>query len=250
MINKAALSKILFFDIETCSYYRTYDHLKEDNPRLASLWDKRCEILRKNVQYPMNAEMSVNDLYIEKAGLHPEFGRIICVSVGYIKDGEFKINSYEGDNEVEILDGVKKLFNKIDSLGWYLGGHTIKRFDIPYLGKRFAINRINPPENLHIYNKKPWETKIYDLPEIWSFGAWQEGFTGLDLMSCVLDVKSPKGEMHGSKVQDTYYNYPGGIEKIKEYCEEDVRATMDVFSKLNFEENAENVHARGSTSNM
>ena len=226
MISQSVLEKILFFDLETTGEVATLDQLDE---RKAALWHKRCDLLRS--KYPeTNAELTDEQMWEEKAGLHPEFGRIVCASYGYIKEGEMKLTSYYGEDEVDILEKSKKLISNVGSKGYSLCGHTVKRFDVPYLGKRLMMKGICPPDLLNMYNKKPWEINVIDIAEVWSFGSWQEGFVGLDTMCAVFDVESPKTDMHGSRVHDQFYK--GNIEKIKTYCENDVRATIEVFQKF------------------
>ena len=86
------------------------------------------------------------------------------------------------------------------------------------------------PAALQVWDKKPWEIPVIDTSELWSFGAWQEGFTSLDLLSAVLGLPSPKEEMQGSEVHSNFY--AGNIEKIKEYCQRDVIALLKIIIKL------------------
>jgi DNA polymerase elongation subunit (family B) len=227
MINKLILNKVLFFDLETCGQVSTLDELDE---RLANLWHKRCDLLRSKYK-DTNGDMTDEQLWQEKSGLHPEFGRICCASFGYFNEqGDLKLTSYYGEDELSILEQSKKLINKVAQQDFSLCGHTVKRFDVPYFGKRMLINGICPPSLLNLFDKKPWEMKILDIAEIFSFGAWQEGFTGLDTMCAVLDIESPKAEYHGSKVHAGFYN--GESENIKKYCEKDVKSTAEVFKKF------------------
>ena len=69
-----------------------------------------------------------------------------------------------------------------------------------------------------------------DTSEVWSFGAWQEGFTSLDLLATSIGLDSPKEEIQGSEVNS--YFWKGEIEKITKYCERDVMTTTNILLKL------------------
>ena len=54
----------------------------------------------------------------------------------------------------------------------------------------------------------------------------------LDLMCTVLNIDSPKnGDVKGGNVTTNYWE--GNHEEIKEYCEKDVKALVDIITKLN-----------------
>ena len=173
-------------------------------------------------------------------GVWREFGRIVCVSMGKIKfiDGEptAQLVSYTDNgtyDESLILKSVFDIFTKLARAGNRLAGHNIKRFDCPYLCKRGYINNIELPILLQIHDKKPWEVTTVDTSELWSFGAWQEGFTSLNLLVNVLGIPSPKDDINGSEVHGLYWsNTPDRISRISTYCEKDVIATIRVLLKL------------------
>jgi hypothetical protein len=120
--------------------------------------------------------------------------------------------------------------NKLAKSGIKLSGHNIKRFDVPFLCKRGLINGMQLPVPLQIWDKKPWEIPFVDTSELWSFGAWQEGFTSLDLLTCVLGVDSPKDDIKGDQVHEQFW--AGNIDRIAEYCQKDVLALAQIILKL------------------
>lgn len=229
MITKQHLQTTLFFDIETTGCYNTLDDLREKNHRLFDLWMKRSHQIRKGLE---NNELSGEELWISKSALYPEFSRVVCVSMGaFSQNMEIRINSFCSEDEKDILDKTNKVFENSRAKGWRLGGHTIKNFDIPSLGKRMLINSMEPSPIIQVWSKKPWETGFLDISEIFSFGAWGQSYTSLDLMSCVLGVNSPKDKMEGSMVHDEFWNRKN-LSGIQEYCEGDVRVTMECFLKM------------------
>lgn len=233
MFEPSQLEKLLFFDIETAGQKATYSELPE---KMQSLWSARSEILRGHLgeKYPDNKGKSDSELFELKAGLQAEFGRIVCISMGMIsfEDGipVGKIVSYSGEDEVEIIEKAFKAMTKAKKTGAKLCGHNIKRFDVPYLCKRAFIHKLNIPELLQVWDKKPWETSIVDTTDSWSFGAWQEGFASLDLLATVLGVESPKDDIKGDQVHQAFYS--GQIERIATYCNKDVVTLMQIALTL------------------
>jgi DNA polymerase elongation subunit (family B) len=240
MYSENELLKMVFFDLETSSEYATLEALEEANPLKAKLWRKRCEYLRS--RFTENSESSDEQLYLEKAGLTPEFSRIVCASFGRFEKSEdtelgvqFKvtIKSYSSSNEVEVLDGISTVFTKFEKYKFV--GHNIKRFDIPMICKRLLINGKSLPNTLMVQNMKPWEIPMIDTSELWSFGAWQEGFTSLELLCVSLGIDTPKDDIKGDQVSAVYWQ-DGDIGRIETYCEKDVLSCARVIAKLsNFE---------------
>jgi len=225
------LKSIVFFDVETAASHATLNDLKEDNPLLAKLWSKRCEYLR--AKFEENAEKSDSQLYLDKAALHAEFNRITCASFGRIAGNEdapsMIIKSYYGEDEKEILDGVAKVLDKFNKMN--LCGHNIKRFDVPVLGKRFLINGMTLPTTLKVYDSKPWELNFIDTSDIWSFGAWQEGFASLELIAAAIGVPTPKDDIRGEEVHGVFWDNQDYL-RIANYCAKDVKVLADILLKI------------------
>jgi hypothetical protein len=231
MISTEILHKGLYFDIETVGLYNTLEELQKENPKLATLWSKRCKWLRPHSGEEF-ADATDADLWKEKSSLHPEFGKIVCVSFGAFDDKkELVIRSFTGDEKQILLD-TNKVFGNSLQKGLRLAGHTIKNFDIPFLGKRMIINGVRPSDMINFFNKKPWEANLMDLNGIFAFGGFGQTHISLDLMCTVLGVDSPKIGMDGSKVHSEYY--AGNIEEIKKYCEMDVFSAVECFQKFSF----------------
>ena len=231
MISKSLIENSTFVDIETVGLYPTLSECKEKDPHLAELWVKRCKWLQKNIEPGESSDP--NDLWINRASLHPEFGKIICISFGVFTNelSLERMTSFYGDEEKEILEKANKIFANSRSKGFKIAGQNIKNFDIPYLGKRMLIHNITPDPIIQTWNKKPWETSFTDLAEIFSFGSWGQTFSSLDLISHVLGVPTSKDKLDGSMVHE-YYWERNGIESIKDYCESDVYCTMNCFKRI------------------
>ena len=230
MYSQSELTKAVFFDLETAAEYESLDLLLLANKKKAELWSKRCDYLRS--RFEENKYLTDEELYIEKAALTPEFARIVCATfarLSWTEDGpSLIVKSYSSDSEIEVLEGIHKVFEKFFNLKFV--GHNIKRFDVPMMCKRLLINGYSLPKGLLIHNLKPWEMPFIDTSEVWSFGAWQEGFTSLDLLATSIGLDSPKEEIQGSEVNS--YFWKGEIEKITKYCERDVMTTTNILLKL------------------
>jgi len=229
MLHQSVLEGSMFFDIETSGLYPTLEELKINDPKLAELWVKRCKWLQKQVDPGEPTDPS--DLWINRSSLHPEFGRIVCVTFGvFTPEGTEKITSFYGDDEKDILEKTNKILANSRVKGYKIAGQNIKNFDVPYMGKRMLIHGITPDSIIQTWNKKPWEMSFFDLGEIFSFGAWGQTFSSLDLISHVLGVPTSKDNMEGSQVHEYYWN--GRVEEIKNYCEQDVVCTMNCFKRI------------------
>jgi predicted PolB exonuclease-like 3'-5' exonuclease len=230
MLNES-FNRLVVFDIETVSEYESYQQLLSENPKKAELWGRRCVWLRS--RYAENAKLDDDSLYLAKAALQPEFSKIVCISIGQIKnDGaSITVKSYSGEERDILSEFIKvnaAVMSKIP--GAQYCGHNIKRFDVPFIAKRILINGLKLPQNFQVFRMKSWELPFLDTSEIWSFGAWQESYTALDLLSNVLDIPTPKDEMCGSEVGKAYYS--GNIDNIIEYCEKDVIAVCQILLRL------------------
>jgi hypothetical protein len=233
MFKKEDIYKYLYFDVETAALYSNIETLRDENPRLYELWKKR-ELYYIGA-YPALANEDPDVIYKQKAGLEPEFSRVVCVSFGSFTDtGEERFASFYGEDEYDILTKSAKVLNNAASKNWKLCGHNIKGFDVPCLGKRMIYLGINPPANIRIWDKKPWEIPYVDTSDVFAFGSWtHQKYLSLDLLSCSLGIESPKEIIDGSKVNDSFW-IDKDYEKIKTYCELDVSTVMEVMLKVCF----------------
>ncbi|MET2986551.1 3'-5' exonuclease [Aureibaculum conchae] len=224
MLNKIKLENILFLDIETVPEVATFDELS----------DLKKELFAKKTEYQRKGEISPEDFY-ERAGIWAEFGKIICISVGYFVDFEndrsFRIASFSG-GEKQILVNFKNLleihFNKSNQL---LCAHNGKEFDFPYIARRMIINNITLPPKLNLFGKKPWEVAHLDTLELWKFGDYKH-YTSLNLLTNILGIPSPKQDIDGSQVAKVFYD-ENDLERIVSYCERDTIAVAQLLLRFN-----------------
>ncbi|MDT8346157.1 MAG: 3'-5' exonuclease [Flavobacteriaceae bacterium] len=220
MMQLLNLHNILFLDIETVPERADFSELSAP---MQELFDQKTRYQRKEDQ-------TAQDFY-HKAGIWAEFGKIICISVGFLAHSEgkelFRVKSFSGD-EAQLLKDFKNLleqhFYKPEHL---LCAHNGKEFDYPYIARRMIINRITVPEKLSLFGKKPWEVAHLDTMEMWRFGDYKN-FTSLKLLTAILGIPSPKEDIDGSEVRDTFYEKKD-LERIVRYCERDVVAIAQVL---------------------
>ena len=96
------------------------------------------------------------------------------------------------------------------------------------------INQIAIPNKLNLFGKKPWEIPHLDTLELWKFGDYKH-YTSLKLLTKILGIPSPKGDIDGSQVAHVYY-VEKEIDRIVIYCEKDVIAVAQIFLRLRRED--------------
>ncbi len=221
MLNKLNIADILFIDIETVPAVASFDDLPD---RFKKLWEKKAEQLRRN-----EPDMTADQLYT-RAGIYSEFGKIICISCGFTKGKEFRIKSYYGDDERELLVEFAGLLNKYFSRERHLlCAHNGKEFDFPYLARRMLVHGIELPEILKMAGKKPWEIKHLDTMELWKFGDYKH-YTSLDLLAAIFDIPTPKDDIDGSMVGQIYWEEKD-LERIVIYCQKDTLTVAQLLRR-------------------
>ena len=214
---------ILFIDIETVPVKSSYSNL---DPVFQALWEKKSKQFRSE-------DKSAEEVY-ERAGIYAEFGKIICISAGFIKDKDpyvFRIKSFYGDDEKSILSEFSAMLSKFTkNREALLCAHNGKEFDYPYIARRMIINNLIIPEILDNAGKKPWEVKLLDTLDLWKFGDYKN-YTSLELLTSILGIPTPKDDIDGSMVAAVYYE-EHDITRIARYCEKDVLAVAQVLLRF------------------
>ena len=223
MLTNLDLHKILFLDIETVPLFESFELVPEIEQ---TYFAEKTAYQRKEDQTP--------EEFYEKAGIWAEFGKIICISVGYFtpqqNPRDFRLKSFYGE-EVDLLKEFKSLVGTYFSTPYHLlCGHNAKEFDFPYIARRMLILGIELPKPLELFNKKPWEVPHLDTLHLWRFGDYKP-YTSLKLMAHVLGIPSPKDDIDGSQVAGVYYKEKN-LDRIVQYCEKDVITVAQVILKL------------------
>jgi uncharacterized protein YprB with RNaseH-like and TPR domain len=223
MLNNIRPEDILFLDIETVPLASSFEDLA---PVSQSFWDKKSKQFR-------GADQSAGDVY-ERAGIYAEFGKVICISVGYIKEKSpfiFRLKSFFGDDEKTLLSEFSAMLTRFTkNKEALLCAHNGKEFDYPYMARRMIINNLIIPDILDNAGKKPWEIKLLDTLDLWKFGDYKS-YTSLDLLTSILGIQSPKDDIDGSMVAHVYRD-EHDLKRIALYCEKDVLAVAQVLLRF------------------
>ena len=227
-------SVLLFIDIETVSTVGEYLEL---NPAMQAFWRKKASgWIRQSDE--VNDDLYGN-LFKDKAAIFAEFGKIICISIGYntfdstTKQAAFRVKSFYGHDEKQLLTDFLNLVAKHfhDPKKHTFCGHNIKEFDIPYICRRAMIHQLHLPPTFQLNGKKPWEVNhLVDTLEEWKFGDFKH-YISLALMAELFGIPTPKDDIDGSMVGKVYWE-DKDLERMRVYCQKDVHTVARIYSKL------------------
>ena len=223
MFPKIPLSKILFLDIETVPQYATFDQMP---PLEKVYWEEKTAYQRKE-------DFSPAEFY-ERAGIWAEFGKIVCLSVGYFTTAtsprQFRLKTFSGDEKQILTDFKTLLDHYFNTPKHRLCAHNGKEFDFPYIARRMLVHNLKLPKLLALFDAKPWEVPHIDTMHLWRFGDYKH-YTSLKLMAHVLGIPSPKDDIDGSRIAHVYY-VEKKLKRIIIYCEKDVLTIAQLYLKL------------------
>ena len=223
MLHKIHLENILFLDIETVPEQEEFDQLSATKQKLFA--DKTA--------YQRKEDFTPKEFY-DRAGIWAEFGKIVCISVGFFNskgsERNFRLKSFYGEEKEILVDFKHLLEDYFFKPNHLLCAHNGKEFDFPYIARRMLIHGIALPEKLNLFGKKPWEIPHLDTLELWKFGDYKH-YTSLKLLTEILQIPSPKDDIDGSQVAQVYYQEKN-IDRIIIYCEKDVIAVAQVLLRL------------------
>lgn len=220
------VNNILFLDIETVPQYPSYRELPES---WKTLWDIKAGYLVRN------KEDETFETVYPRAGIYAEFGKIICISCGFIQgiadQKKLILKSFAGDNEQLLLHEFAEMLKKWSGTEpRFLCGHNGKEFDFPYLCRRMIINNIAIPSILNISGKKPWEVSHLDTMDLWKFGDFKS-YTSLNLLAHSLGITTPKDDIDGSMVWEVYWK-DKNLDRIITYCQKDVLTVAQILLRM------------------
>ena len=225
--NGHSIYDLLMIDIETVPQFQDHEQLPD---LWKSLWfDKISKTVPENV--------TPTESYLQKAGILAEFGKIICISTGYLilnenKELTLRVKSIYGHDEKIILQSFSDLIDKLHkhNKNFEFAGHNIREFDIPYICRRMLINQMQLPAYLHLHGAKPWDVKMVDTLQWWKFGDYKN-YVSLNLLANVLGIPTSKTDIDGSMVQHVYYKEKN-LPRIVEYCQRDVVVVANIVLRF------------------
>ncbi|MGZ4035528.1 MAG: 3'-5' exonuclease [Bacteroidia bacterium] len=218
MLENIKLRNVLFLDVETVPIAYKY---KDLDPKIKPLWDAKFR----------SQQTETPESHYKKAGVFAEFSKIICISVGFFNDETFRIKSFSGDDEKQILEDFSVLLNKhFNRKEHMLCAHNGKEFDFPFLCRRMLINGLKLPKILNISGKKPWEINHLDTMELWKFGDYKN-YTSLNLLAIIFNIPTPKDDIDGSDVARVYWEEKN-MTRIITYCQKDVLTVAQLLLRF------------------
>lgn len=227
ILKNVKLEDTIFLDIETVNIVQK---LEKGTP----LWDS-WEYKQKYSKDKTNPEndAALVKLYHDSGALYPEFAKVCCISIGKIKDNVLRVKSYYGEDENKILNDFTNAMNGIlaSNKNTVLSGFALKGFDLPFLIRRSLINGIEPASLIDFGALKPWEINILDIYEIWKGTSFNSA--SLLTVTTALGLPSPKEDIFGYEVNETYYSSDEKrLDRIARYCERDILAACNVLLKI------------------
>ncbi len=218
----------LIIDIETVSGAKNIADIKD---ALQKHWEHKASFLKLDVDEAANADVS----YFNRAGIYAEFGKIICIGIGFVnrEQKQVRIKTLANEDETKLLAEFLELINKLEKeqkTNVVFCGHNIKEFDLPYICRRLMVNGFSLPESLNLSGLKPWQINHQDTLELWRFGDYKH-YTSLDLLAQVLNVPSSKTDIDGSEVNTVFWN-DNDLDRIANYCSKDIFTTALVYLRL------------------
>ena len=216
MLDQLHLENLICIDIETVPAW----------PDFVTMPDELKELyLKKSTRLKQEGETE-EEQFFNHAGIYAEFGKVICIVLGIFRKEKngyvFRMKTISGDDERNVLMEFSELLGKHYNTAdrFQFCGHNIREFDIPYLSRRYLVNRLPLPALLDISGKKPWEVNMIDTLQLWRFGDVKH-YTSLKLLALILGIDSPKDDIEGKDVGRVYWKEKD-LPRIIQYCRRDV----------------------------
>lgn len=219
----------LFLDIETAAGEADFSLLSD---KMKNFWVKKANNLVNPVA------LTEAELYVDRAALYAEFGKIIVIGVGFLyvnskKELSLKVKTFANHDECALLEEfISFITHTYKSRELTLVAHNGKDFDFPYLCRRMLVNNLEIPKSLQLQGKKPWEIIHQDTMEMWKFGD-RRSFASLELLAELLGIEGAKTDLSGDRVNEVYYK-DQDLPRITAYCLDDVIVVAQLYLRFHF----------------
>jgi len=147
------LKYLCILDIETTTQYEFITELQLNNMGLYKAFCKKAEWYAENEYKSELTDELLQTIYQDKGPLMPEFGKIVCISVGGIlTETNIAKKSFYSVDEKLVLEQFCEFLEKklVKTPALVMTGYNIMFFDIPFIIKRLLINRMKVPTYLKI----------------------------------------------------------------------------------------------------
>ena len=160
---------------------------------------------------------------IDRFGLDPTTGRIICIGLLELQTGEEK--AVYGIDEDLLLQSFWEILDRShpDLFVSFNG----KRFDFPYINIRSAIRKVVP--SMVLLSGSSSGVPHFDVREVLA-GEDRRRRGTLDYFCAVFGIPSPKESLDGDRIGEAFHQ--GRLAEIASYCLADCRATAALFERL------------------
>jgi len=140
----------------------------------------------------------------KKAALHAQYSEVVAIG---ITDGtNIEMHDAKEAKEAEMIKWFWQEARKHYHNGFFLAGHNIKNFDLPYLVRRSFFHRIPLPEELMPARGRFWGRWWLDTMEAWAMGDPQARI-GLDSLSKLIGLEGKSGNgKHFARLLETDYD--------------------------------------------
>jgi hypothetical protein len=206
-------------------------------------WEEHDPYVREYLIKGMNEAEAEEEK--RRGALSPFTGRIVAIGVVNVESGK-SCALYEVPGQTELIvrkEGHRTLISGSERLilerFWdYLGSgdrfisFNGRQFDGPFLMIRSAIHGVVPKRDL-VGNRYRFHPNC-DLREVLNFNGtlnWRQMRFNLDLACKTFGITSSKTDGMDGRAVETLYR-AGRYEDIARYCLEDVRATSELYLKL------------------
>lgn len=240
MLHLRPLVELMFSDIETTSQYPSFKEMPEE---LQEIFRRRYKKQFSEIEKMPYVEQEplIEELYSTTAPLQPEWGRILCISMGWLEGphpetGEYKmtVKSYADKDEKRLLqrfiaatENISK--GPIYKFSWVF--HNGTSFDIPFIAKRIILNGLPLPNLWDFGHLKPWELdRFIDSKTVWKMSVYDNSVS-LDHLAYLFGLPSSKDEMDGAGVKDEFW-IKDNLEGITKYCAKDVVVLAKIYLKM------------------
>ena len=237
------LKRTIFINVQSVTEYGDLKDFEAKEPEKYLTWKRMAE---KRYKDEIEADVSLNKLYLEKACFLPEFSKIVAITYAIpelTKEGiqSRKLMKIEGENEIELITEFTTMLDVAYSMSHdaktpipVLCGHNIIGHDIPLIIKRiikyrdelgYEDGRHTIPQILkHHLGCKPWESNVLDTINVWKFNGTD--FISLNLVADLMDLKKTVRLLPKDEINKMYWT---GIE-------DDSGSTMKeiVLQSMNF----------------
>lgn len=185
------------------------------------------EAIQEKIQAKIDRQKERNPDFDFKyfASTHGDFGKIVCISLGYVHGERIKLKSLFGHDEQEILEQFNKIAANTKTFIHYNG----LGFDMPFILQRMAHHGIKPAGNRMTNLRRFSSDPQFDLMMMyynWDFSK----VMSLGILAELHGMPSPKEDLSGDKVYAAYLE--NEWERIVRYCEFDVATTLNLWNKI------------------